>query len=94
MDEKQLQFLFDNYGKSKGFVDFNEFKSLMQNEGSRKVFFDDSNKDLGFKDYNDFEVTIGVKKKMVATLLHRLRLWVLHHLPFPNHNQKVGKVIH
>jgi hypothetical protein len=63
MDEKQIQFLFDNYAKGKGFKDINEFRSLMGDEGSRKIFFDDSNKELGFKDYNDFEETIGVKKK-------------------------------
>jgi hypothetical protein len=62
MDEKQLQFLFNEYAKNKGFKDFGEFKSLMSDEGSRKVFFDDSNKELGFKDYNDFNETLGLKK--------------------------------
>jgi len=63
MDEKQLQFLFDNYAKNKGFKDINEFRDLMNDGNSRKVFFEDSNKELGFKDMNDFEETIGVKKK-------------------------------
>ena len=67
MDEKQIQFLFDNYAKNKGFSDINEFRSLMNDEGSRKVFFDDSNKELGFKDFDDFEVTIGAKKKVEDT---------------------------
>ncbi len=63
MDEKQLQLLFNEYAKNKGFKDFGEFKSLMGNEGSRKVFFEDSNKELGFKDFNDFNETIGAIKK-------------------------------
>ena len=63
MDEKQLQMLFNEYAKGKGFKDFGEFKSLMEDEGSRKVFFEDSNKELGFKDFNDFNITLGVKKK-------------------------------
>lgn len=66
MDEKQLQFLFDNYAKDRGFKDIHEFKDLMNNGASRKVFFDDSNKELGFKDYDDFENTIGVKKKEIT----------------------------
>ncbi len=63
MDEKQLQMLFNEYAKGKGFKDFGEFKSLMDDEASRKVFFEDSNKELGFKDFNDFNATLGVKKK-------------------------------
>ena len=54
MDEKQLQFLYNDYAKNKGFKDYSEFKGLMSSEESRKVFFDDSNKELGFKDYNEF----------------------------------------
>ena len=68
MDEKQLQFLFDNYAKGKGFADYGEFKSLMEDSASRKVFFEDSNKELGFADYNDFENTIGVKKKVTSNV--------------------------
>jgi hypothetical protein len=66
MDEKQLQLLWDLHGKSGGFSSFGEFKSLMQNPNSRKVFFDESNKDLGFKDLNEFEETLGVKKKGIG----------------------------
>ena len=68
MDEKQLQFLFDNYAKGKGFSDYGEFKSLMEDSASRKVFFEDSNKELGFADYNDFENTIGVKKIVTSNV--------------------------
>ncbi len=63
MDEKQLQFLFDNYAKDKGFKDIHEFRDLMNDGASRKVFFDESNKELGFKDYDEFEHTLDVKKK-------------------------------
>ena len=64
MDEKQIQFLWDNYAsKGKGFKDISEFKDLMSNDSSRKTFFDFSNKDLGFNDYSEFESIIGVKKK-------------------------------
>ena len=54
MDEKQLQFLYNEYAKNKGFKDYSEFKGLMSFEGSRKLFFDDANTELGFKDYNEF----------------------------------------
>lgn len=67
MNENQLKFLYDNYGKSQGFADYNEFKSLMENDANRKLFFDASNKDLGFTDYNEFESLLGVKKKGVTT---------------------------
>lgn len=63
MDEKQLQFLFDQYGSKSGFSDFAEFKGLMADSSARKVFFDNSNKDLGFKDYGEFESLLGFKKK-------------------------------
>lgn len=63
MDEKQLQFLFDQYGSKAGFADFAEFKGLMADSSARKVFFDNSNKDLGFKDYGEFESLLGFKKK-------------------------------
>lgn len=63
MDEKQLQFLYNEYAKGKGFKDFAEFSSLMNDEKSRRIFFDDSNKDLGFKDFADFDSTLGIKKK-------------------------------
>jgi hypothetical protein len=63
MDEKQLQFLFNEYAKGKGFKDYNEFKSLMSNDNSRRIFFDESNKELGFKDFSDFDNTLGIKKK-------------------------------
>ena len=64
MDEKQLQFLYNEYAKSKGFKDYSEFKGLMSSEGSRKLFFDDANKELGFKDYNEFSDLLGLKKKV------------------------------
>jgi hypothetical protein len=63
MDEQQLQLLYGDYAKDKGFKDYNEFKSLMSNESSRKVFFDESNKDLGFKDYEEMNSLLKVKKK-------------------------------
>lgn len=66
MDEKQLKYLWDNYANGKGFKDFNEFKSLMSDSSSRKLFFDDSNKSLGFKDYDEFENILGLKKKGVS----------------------------
>ena len=40
MDEKQLQFLYNDYAKNKGFKDYSEFKGLMSSEESRKVFFE------------------------------------------------------
>lgn len=64
MDEKQLQFLYNEYAKGKGFKDYSEFKGLMSSEGSRKLFFDDANKELGFKDYNEFSDLLGLKKKV------------------------------
>lgn len=64
MDEKQLQFLFNEYAKGKGFKDFSEFKGLMESEPNRKMFFDESNKELGFKDYNEFNNLLGLKKKV------------------------------
>jgi hypothetical protein len=64
MDEKQLQFLYNEYAKGKGFKDYSEFKGLMSSEGSRKLFFDDANKELGFKDYNEFNDLLGLKKKV------------------------------
>jgi hypothetical protein len=63
MDEKQLQFLYSEYAKNKGFKDYSEFKGLMSSEGSRKLFFDDANAELGFKDYNEFNDLLGLKKK-------------------------------
>lgn len=63
MDEKQLQFLYNDYAKNKGFKDYSEFKNLMSSDESRKIFFDDSNKELGFKDYNEFNDILGLKKK-------------------------------
>jgi ParB-like chromosome segregation protein Spo0J len=63
MDEKQLQFLYSEYAKNKGFKDYSEFKGLMSSEGSRKLFFDDANTELGFKDYNEFNDLLGLKKK-------------------------------
>ena len=63
MDEKQLQFLYNEYAKNKGFKDYSEFKGLMSSEGSRKLFFDDANKELGFKDYSEFNDLLGLKKK-------------------------------
>ena len=63
MDEKQLQLLWDSFGKNQGFSSFGEFKELMNDSNSRKVFFDDANQDLGFKDYDEFETLLGVKKK-------------------------------
>jgi hypothetical protein len=66
MNESQLQFLWDNYANNKGFKDFNEFKGLMANPGSRKVFFDASNKELGFNNISDFEETLGLKKKQTT----------------------------
>jgi hypothetical protein len=64
MDEKQLQFLYNEYAKNKGFKDYSEFKGLMSSEGSRKLFFDDANKELGFKDYSEFNDLLGLKKKV------------------------------
>lgn len=64
MDEKQLQFLYNEYAKGKGFKDYSEFKGLMSYEGSRKLFFDDANTELGFKDYNEFNDLLGLKKKV------------------------------
>jgi predicted GNAT family acetyltransferase len=64
MDEKQLQFLYNEYAKNKGFKDYSEFKGLMSSEGSRKLFFDDANKELGFKDFNEFDNLLGLKKKV------------------------------
>ena len=64
MDEKQLQFLYNEYAKNKGFKDYSEFKGLMSSEESRKLFFDDANTDLGFKDYNEFNDLLGLKKKV------------------------------
>jgi hypothetical protein len=66
MDEKQLQFLFNEYAKGKGFKDYNEFKSLMSDDNSRRIFFDESNKELGFKDFADFDNTLGLKKKSTS----------------------------
>ena len=63
MDEKQLQFLYNDYAKNKGFKDYSEFKNLMSSDESRRIFFDDSNKELGFKDYNEFNDILGLKKK-------------------------------
>jgi hypothetical protein len=63
MDEKQLQLLYNSYGKNKGFKDFNEFKSLMSDDNSRKVFFESSNEEMGFKDLNEFDNLLGLKKK-------------------------------
>jgi hypothetical protein len=68
MDEKQLQFLYNEYAKGKGFKDYSEFKGLMSSEGSRKLFFDDANKELGFKDYNEFNDLLGLKKKVGGEL--------------------------
>ena len=62
MDEKQLELLYNDYAKNKGFKDYSEFKDLMSSEANRKIFFDYSNKELGFKDYDEF-VDIVVKKK-------------------------------
>jgi hypothetical protein len=69
MDEKQLQFLYSEYAKNKGFKDYSEFKGLMSSEGSRKLFFDDANAELGFKDYNEFNDLLGLKKKLVEKYL-------------------------
>ena len=66
MDEKQLQFLFNEYAKGKGFKDYDDFKSLMLNDDSRRIFFDESNKELGFKNFEDFDNTLGVKKKSTS----------------------------
>ena len=68
MDEKQLQFLYNEYAKNKGFKDYSEFKGLMSSEGSRKLFFDDANQELGFKDYNEFNDLLGLKKKDQVSL--------------------------
>jgi hypothetical protein len=68
MDEKQLQFLYNEYAKNKGFKDYSEFKGLMSSEGSRKLFFDDANNELGFKDYNEFNDLLGLKKKDQVSL--------------------------
>ena len=62
MDEKQLQFLYNEYAKNKGFKDYSEFKGLMSFEGSRKLFFDDANTELGFKDYNEFNDLLKKKR--------------------------------
>ena len=67
MDEKQLQLLWESHAKSGGFKDYNEFKSLMLNPSSRKVYFDDANTQLGFKDYGEFETILQVKKKEQST---------------------------
>ena len=64
MDEKQLELLYNDYAKNKGFKDYSEFKGLMSSEANRKMFFDDSNKELGFKDYDEFVDVIGLKKKV------------------------------
>lgn len=63
MDEKQLELLYNDYAKNKGFKDYSEFKDLMSAEDNRKMFFDASNKELGFKDFNEFNDVIGLKKK-------------------------------
>ena len=68
MDEKQLQFLYNEYAKNQGFKDYAEFKGLMSSEGSRKLFFDDANQELGFKDYNEFNDLLGLKKKDQVSL--------------------------
>ncbi len=80
MDEKQLQFLFDNYAKDKGFKDISEFRDLMNDNASRKVFFDESNKELGFKDFNDFETTL--KKNLLR--LRAMAYQLLKHLKMMN----------
>lgn len=64
MDEKQLELLYNDYAKNKGFKDYSEFKGLMSSEANRKMFFDDSNKELGFKNYDEFVDVIGLKKKV------------------------------
>jgi len=61
MDEKQLQLLWESHAKNGGFKDYNEFKSLIMNPNSRKVYFDDANAKLGFKDYTEFETILQVK---------------------------------
>ena len=63
MDEKQLELLYNDYAKNKGFKDYSEFKDLMSSEANRKMFFDYSNKELGFKDYSEFNDLLGLKKK-------------------------------
>jgi len=63
MDEKQLELLYNDYAKNKGFKDYSEFKDLMSADDNRKMFFDVSNKELGFKDFNEFNDLIGLKKK-------------------------------
>jgi hypothetical protein len=59
---EELELLYNDYAKDKGFSDFNEFQTLMEDDSARKVFFDESNKDLGFKDYDEFNALIGKKK--------------------------------
>lgn len=63
MNEEQLQLIYNEYGKHQGFKDYNEFKSLLSNENSRKEFFNASKSDLGFADYNEFNSLIGAEKK-------------------------------
>lgn len=65
MDEKQLQFLYAQYGNSHGFKDYSEFKSLMSDGKSRELFFNETNKDLGFKDYSEFNHILGYDSKEV-----------------------------
>ncbi len=42
--EKQLQLLYIDYAKKKGFRDYTEFRSLIDNSSNRRMFFDQSNK--------------------------------------------------
>ena len=75
MDEEQLQLLYNSYASKKGFSDYNEFKSLINNEGSRKVFFESSNKELGFKSYDEFNNLVGLKKKEESKPTSQEKLW-------------------
>src|SRR5690606_8766920 len=62
MDEKQLKTLWDLNANDKGFTDYNEFKSLMQDPDARRVYFDDTNNELGFSNYDEFENLLIPKK--------------------------------
>ena len=84
MDEKQLQFLYNEYAKGKGFKDYSEFKGLMSSEGSRKLFFDDANTELGFKDYNEFNDLLGLKKKDQQEILPSVSFPTKSQLDLPN----------
>lgn len=63
MDEKFIQYIYDNHGKSATGLDISDFRNMLSDPEGRKTYFDHSNSELGFPDYTEFENTLGVKKK-------------------------------